>query len=73
MTGLEYLDSLVCVYLGLRAGIRASGWGDDVGFRMGQHWCDLHMGAWDSELPRVRGLVQDVGTAGDLPGVCVRY
>lgn len=73
MTGLECLDSLACVYLVLSVGIRASGWGDDVGFRVGQCWCDLHMEAWDSELPRVGGLAQDVGTAGDLPGVCVRY
>ena len=47
--------------------------GRRCGVRMGQCWCDLHMDAWDSELLRVRGLAQDVGTAGDLPGVCVRY
>lgn len=56
MTGLECLDSLACVYLVLSVGIRASGWGDDVGFRVGQCWCDLHMDAWDPELPRVGGL-----------------
>ena len=73
MTGLECLDSQACVHLVLSvesgylggATMLGSGWGSAGVTSTWMHGI-LSSPGWG-------GLAQDVGPAGDLPGMCVRY